>query len=143
MAERITTTAELTWISELAFDAESGGHHVSIDSNGQNGPSPMQTLAISLAGCMAIDVVDILRKGRHEVRALRVSFAGVRAPEPPRKYEEIRLHFRIATSAPETAIDRAIALSRDKYCSVWHSMREAIRLEVGYKRMDPPGRMDP
>lgn len=137
MAERITTTAELRWTSGLAFDAESGGHHVNIDSDGKTGPSPMQTLAIGVAGCMAIDVVDILSKGRHEVRSLHVSFAGVRAPEPPRKFEEVALHFVIATSAPEHVIDRALALSRDTYCSVWHSMRETIKLEVGYERVDP------
>jgi putative redox protein len=110
---------------------------VNIDSDGKTGPSPMQTLAISLAGCMAIDVVDILNKGRHEVRSLHVSFAGVRAPEPPRKFEEIVLHFVIATSAPGHVIARALALSSDKYCSVWHSMRETITLKVGYDRMDP------
>jgi putative redox protein len=86
---------------------------------------------------MAIDVVDILSKGRHEVRALKVSFAGVRAPEPPRKFEEISLHFAVATSAAGPVIDRALALSRDKYCSVWHSLRETIKLKVGYERMDP------
>jgi putative redox protein len=130
MAERITTTAELRWLSELAFDATSAGHPLVIDSNGQRGPSPMHTVAISLAGCMAIDVVDILTKGRHEIRSLRVEFKGVRAPEPPKKFQEISLNFAIDTSAPANAIDRAIALSRDKYCSVWHSMREGIRLEV-------------
>lgn len=93
----------------------------------------MQTLAISLAGCMAIDVADILRKGRHDVRALRASLAGVRAATPPRKFEEIALRFTIDGDAPPAAVDRAIALSREKYCSVWHSMRESIRLDVTYE----------
>lgn len=130
MPERVTTTAELSWEGQLQFAATSGGHHLTIDSGAKQGPSPMHTLAISLAGCMAIDVVDILQKGRHSVRALHVSFTGVRAADPPRRFEEIALHYRVGTDAPSHAIERAIALSREKYCSVWHSMREDIHLTV-------------
>jgi putative redox protein len=133
MAERITTRAELTWNGDLRFTADSGGRQVVIDSDGAQGPSPMQTLAMSLAGCMAIDVIDILKKGRHEVRGLRASFAGVRAATPPKKFEEIALHFTIGGDVPAHAIDRAIALSREKYCSVWHSMRESIALAITYE----------
>lgn len=130
MADRATTSAELSWEGDLRFTAASGAHQLAIDSSGKQGPSPMQTLAISLAGCMAIDVVDILQKGRHQVRALHVSLTGVRAAEPPRRFEEIALHYRVSTDAPSRAIERAIALSREKYCSVWHSMRQDIQLTV-------------
>ena len=132
MAERITTRAELTWDGDLRLTATSAAQRVLIDSDGERGPSPMQALAMSLAGCMAIDVVDILKKGRHELRALKVTFAGGRAAEPPRKFEEITLHFTIGGNVPRTAIDRALALSREKYCSVWHSMRESIAMTTTY-----------
>lgn len=132
MAERITTRAQLTWAGDLRFDATSAGHRVVIDSDGGRGPSPMQTLAMSLAGCMVIDVIDILKKGRHEVRTLRVTFTGVRAADPPRKFEEIALHFTIGGEVPTHAIDRALALSREKYCSVWHSMRQSIAMTTTY-----------
>jgi putative redox protein len=133
MASRITTTAELTWEGDLRFTSRSGGSELVIDSNSEHGPSPMQTLAISLAGCMAIDVLDIIKKGRHDLRALRVTFAGQRAPEPPKRYEEIALHFIVEGNVPAAAVDRAIQLSRDKYCSVWNSMRQDIQLAVTHE----------
>jgi putative redox protein len=133
MTPRITTTADLTWDADLRFTARSGGQHVVIDSNGHAGPSPMQTLAMSLAGCMAIDVVDIVKKGRHDLRALHVTFTGLRAAEPPRRFEEITLHYVIEGNVPEAAVERAIALSREKYCSVWHSLRQDIKLTVTHE----------
>jgi putative redox protein len=133
MPNRITTTAELTWDADLRFSAKSGGAQLVIDSNSQAGPSPMQTLAISLAGCMAIDVVDIIRKGRHDLRGLRVTFTGQRAAEPPKRFEEITLHYILEGDVPTAAAERAIALSREKYCSVWHSMREDIELTVTHE----------
>lgn len=133
MASRITTTAELTWDGDLRLTARSGGSELVIDSNSERGPSPMQTLAISIAGCMSIDLVDIIRKGRHDLRGLRVTFTGQRAPEPPKRYEEIALHFIVEGSVPAAAVDRAIQLSRDKYCSVWQSMRQDIQLTVTHE----------
>jgi putative redox protein len=133
MSERMTTTAELIWDADLRLKATSGGHHLVIDSNSAAGPSPMQTLAVSLAGCMAIDVVDIVKKGRHDLRSLRVTFTGLRAAEPPKRYEEITLHYVIEGTVPEAAVERAIALSKQKYCSVWHSMREDIQLTVTHE----------
>jgi len=133
MADRITTTAELTWDDELRFTAKSGGSKLVIDSNSQQGLSPMQTLAMSLAGCMAIDVVDIIKKGRHALRALRVTFTGLRAPASPKRFEEITLHYIIEGNVPAAAVERAIVLSREKYCSVWHSMRQDIALTVTHE----------
>jgi putative redox protein len=133
MREKVATTAELTWDADLRFRAKSGTSELVIDSNSGAGPSPMQTLAVSLAGCMAIDVVDILKKGRHDLRGLRVTLSGLRAPEPPRRFEEITLHYVVTGSVPEGAVERAIALSREKYCSVWHSMRPDIKLAVTHE----------
>lgn len=133
MSERITTTAELTWTTDLCLRATSGSSELVIDSNGKAGPSPMQTLAMSLAGCMAIDVVDIIKKGRHDLRGLRVTFTGLRSATVPKRYEEITLHYVIEGDVPSAAIERAIALSKEKYCSVWHSMRQDIVLRVEHE----------
>jgi putative redox protein len=130
---RISTSAELIWRSDLVFDATSRGTHAVVDSNGKDGPSPMQLLAMGLTGCMSMDVVDILKKGHYDLRGLRAHFIGHRAGEPPKRYEEITLHFLIDGNPPAKAVDRAIALSRDKYCSVWHSMRQDIKLTVTYE----------
>ena len=129
----MTTQAELSWDSELRFRARSGTAELVLDSNGVRGPSPMQTLAMSLAACMAIDVVDILAKGRHDLRALSVTFTGVRAANPPKRFEEMTLHYTLEGAIPKPAIERALSLSREKYCSVWHSMRQDIRLTTTFE----------
>jgi putative redox protein len=133
MADRPQTSAELTWQGDLRFAARTRGFDLAIDGNTRQAPSPMHALAVGLAGCMAIDLVDIITKGRHELRALRATFTGLRAPEPPKRFEEITLHYVITGSVPASAIERAIALSREKYCSVWHSMRQDIDLRVTYE----------
>lgn len=92
----------------------------------------MQLAAFALAGCMSADVVSILQKGRHPMTALRVSFTGERAPEPPRRFVRITLYFHVTGAVPEDAIERAIALSRETYCSVWHSMQQDIDLTTRF-----------
>lgn len=86
----------------------------------------MQLAAFGVAGCMAADVVAVLTKGRHPLTAFRVTFTGERAAEPPRRFLRITLHFHITGAIPPAAVERAIALSRQTYCSVWHSMRRDI-----------------
>lgn len=86
----------------------------------------MQHAAMALAGCMAADVVDIIRKGRHPLIGLRVVFTGGRSEQPPRRFTEISLRFEIQGAVPADAVERAIALSHDKYCSVFHSFRQDI-----------------
>ncbi len=82
---------------------------------------------------MAVDVVDILQKGRYTVGSLAVDFTGMRAPEPPSRFTAITLHYRIAGDPPDHAVERAIALSRDKYCSVWHSLRQDIVFDTSFE----------
>jgi len=119
-------TAELIWSDGLRFAAASGPNAIVVDGDGAAGPSPMQLAAFALAGCMAADVVAILQKGRHSLTGLRVSMSGDRAEEPPRRFVRITIHFHASGAVPEEALERAIALSHEKYCSVWHSMRQDI-----------------
>ena len=88
---------------------------------------------MALAGCMAIDLADIVIKGRHPLRALEARITGERAADPPRRFTHFTLHFRVTGDVPAHAIERAIQLSRDKYCSVWHSLREDVRLDTTYE----------
>ncbi len=93
----------------------------------------MQALAFALAGCMAMDVAHVLGKGKGGLRGLRADLTGTRAAEEPRRFTAIALHYSITGDVPAARVERAIELSREKYCSVWHSMRQDIALTVTFR----------
>ena len=82
---------------------------------------------------MAVDVVDIVTKGRHPLRGLTAVLSAERAAEPPRRFLSVGLHFTVTGEVPPAALDRALQLSRDKYCSVWQSMRQDIAFTTTYE----------
>jgi len=125
--------AALSWTGDLKFSATSGEQTMMLDGDSAAGPSPMQTLAFSIAGCMAMDVVAILRKARHDVRGLEVSFRGLRAESPPHRFTEVALTFTVHADVPGDAVKRAIALSHEKYCSVSNSLRGDITFTTEYE----------
>jgi putative redox protein len=127
------TTASLTWTRDLQFEASSGHSSLIIDSQGKAGPSPIDALALALAGCMAVDVVDIVTKGRHHLRGLTATLTANRAEEPPRRFVAVALHFVVSGDVPEAAIERALQLSKDKYCSVWQTLRQDIPFATTYE----------
>ena len=105
---------------------------MTLDSAGTAGPSPVETLGAALAGCMTSDLVFILTRGRHSLRAVRAQLTAERAQDDPRRLLRVALHLTVEGDAPPEAIERAIALSREKYCSVWHSMRQDIDFRVTF-----------
>lgn len=117
----------------MRFRAVTGQNEIIFDSDSQAGPSPPQAVAMALAGCMAIDVADIVLKGRHPLKGLDARIVGERAPDPPRRFTRFTLHFEVTGNVPAHAIERAIQLSRDKYCSVWHSLRQDLALETTFE----------
>jgi len=123
---------ELVWERELVLAGTSGDARMLLDSAGKEGPSPVQALAFALAGCMGMDVVHILKKGRHELRGLKVSLVAERAPDDPHRLTSVKAEFAVTGDIPKEQIRRAIDLSHDKYCSVWHSMRQDIRFETAF-----------
>lgn len=125
--------AELVWAEQLRFGATSGPNAIVVDGDSAAGPSPMQLAAFGLCGCMAADVVSILQKGRHTFTAFRVSFRGDRAEHPPRHFTRISLHFHVIGPVPPDAVQRAIDLSREKYCSVLHSMRPDLDFVTSFE----------
>lgn len=126
------TTLELVWERELVFGGRSGDATMILDSAGVAGPSPVQALAFALAGCMAMDVVHILKKGRFELRGLKVALKGERAQEAPHRLTAVSIDFTVTGPVPKDQIQRAIDLSHEKYCSVWHSMRQDIPFETRF-----------
>lgn len=125
--------AELAWEGGLRFTARSGGQQLQLDGETRSAASPVQALAAALAGCMSIDLVHILAKGRLPLTALEARFEGARADEDPRRFTSIRLHFVLAGDIPPDKVERAIALSREKYCSVWHSLRQDLELVTSFE----------
>jgi len=133
-----TKSASLVWTGEdLRFDADGyGGPAISIDSSSTTGPSPMDALLMGVAGCMAIDVLMIAQKSRVRIDALSVDVEGDRAESEPKRYETIRLVYRVAgpSEEDEPKLQRAIDLSREKYCSVLHTLRSDIDLDIRVER---------
>jgi putative redox protein len=123
------TTLELIWEHDLVLKGRSGEATIVLDSAGQAGPSPVQTLAFALAGCMGMDVVYILQRGRLNLRGLRISMTAERAPEDPHRITAVAIDFTVTGEIPKDQVERAITLSHEKYCSVWHSMRQDITFQ--------------
>jgi len=134
-----TIELDLAWQGGARFDGHAGGVPVVVDGNRQAGPSPPQALVIGLAGCMGIDVVDILQKGRFAIDGLRLHLEGDRRAQVPRRFTQIRLHFTVTGDVPEDRVERAIALSRERYCTVWHSLRQDIELWTSFEIVPPSG----
>jgi putative redox protein len=126
------TIVDLVWIGDLRFDGTSNKASIVLDGNSVAGPSPVQALGFAIAGCMTTDVVHILTKGRHPMTAMRSHFAAERAQDDPHRFLRMTLHLTIEGDVPADAVERAVALSREKYCSVWHSMRQDIDFLVEF-----------
>ncbi len=126
--------ARLTLQRDLYFvGMTQRGYEVEYDVKYEEGCSPTETFLLSIAGCISIDVVHILRKMRCNVTQYEVEAEGVRNPTPPQSYKSVDLKINISGEGiTPKKIDRAIALSIDKYCSVYHSLRKDIDVNVTY-----------
>jgi putative redox protein len=125
------TSLRLTWTEGLAFQTETpDGRTLVTDGDGRAGLSPVELLAAATSACMGVDLVHILGKARQPVEGVRVSFSGERSQTEPHRFTAIHLEFTIAGPVGQAQVDRAVQLSRDKYCSVWNSLREDITLDV-------------
>lgn len=112
------------WIGHRSFVAATGsGHTVVMDgapeSGGRNlAPRPMEMMLVSLGGCTAFDVVMILEKGRHQINTCQVKITGERADTDPKIFTEVHLHYTVkGNNLPKDAVERAVKLSAEKYCS--------------------------
>jgi putative redox protein len=128
-AMKAPTTVEIVWEHDLVFAGHSGDTSMVLDSAGQAGPSPVQALVYALAGCLGMDVVHILRKGRHDLRGVRVAIVAERAQDDPHRVTAVTVDVAVTGAVPREQVQRAIDLSHEKYCSVWHSMRQDIAFE--------------
>ena len=128
-------SAELRHSEALKFDVKVGGRTIQLDSSKdmRQAFTPMELFLVSLAGCTAMDVQWILDRQRQKVDKFDMTVTGVRREEDPKYYESIDM--RYALSGPELrkdAVERAIRLSREKYCSVLAMLKDSIRLNITY-----------
>lgn len=114
----------IKWVENVCFVGESESGHALVmdgapDGGGRNlGPRPMETVLIGTGGCTAYDVVHILRKARAPVSDCVVEIAAERAPEDPKVFTSIHLHFIVSGKGLKAQqVERAIQLSAEKYCS--------------------------
>ncbi len=128
----------LEWEKDLIFTARTQrGYEIDYDAGMQWGCSPTETFLASVAGCMAIDVTFFLKKMRAEIKTFRVDYSGTRNETPPQYYKTMNLTIKVSgTGITTKKIERAISLSQEKYCSVYHSLREDIKVTVDYKILE-------
>lgn len=123
----------------LEFSARGrSGHEMMLDGDGSAGATPVETLLIALASCMAADIVDIGGRMRLPIASVGVTASGMRNPEPPRRYLSATLVFRVGGVADVDApkLTRALALSEETYCSVMHSLRPDLAITTELVRVD-------
>lgn len=132
----------INWLSGtgMAFTAETGSGHLltmdgSIDGGGRNlAPRPMETVLAGTGGCTAYDVVLILQRGRHDIRGCQLRVDADRAAEDPKVFTRIRMHFVVTGRAlPPAAVERAIQLSHERYCSASAMLAKTAEIKTSYE----------
>lgn len=124
----------LVWQRDLIFTGSTPqGYEIEFDADAQWGCKPTESLLLSLAGCMGIDVMTILTKMRLNIASFRMEVVGERNPRPPQYYKTVEMVMHIAGKNLDAAkVDRAVNLSRNTYCSVFNSLRSDLTLNVRY-----------
>jgi putative redox protein len=111
------------------------------DSAHSHGPSPMETVLMALCGCTSVDVVSILKKKRQGLTALRVSAVAEQSETPPRVFRHIRLTYALSGQLSRKAVEDAVQLSKEKYCSVSAMLEKTAAIE--YEIVYPGGEPEP
>jgi len=136
--------ARISWREAVRFEAQTGsGHAFALDgppeAGGRNaGARPMELILVGVAGCAAYDVVHILRRGHLEVSGCTAEVEAERAPDPPRVFTRIRLHFVVSGAGlSDSKVARAVRLSAEKYCSASIMLsRGGVAVEHSYRVVD-------
>ena len=122
----------------------SNDHSIPLDAatafGGHNaGASPMELMLTALGGCTGMDVVSILRKKKQDFTNLEIHVSGIRGDEHPKVYTEITVHFKITgRGIKESAVTRAIELSRDTYCAAAATLRHTAEITYTHEIIEDP-----
>lgn len=120
------------WNDKMSFTGFApSGHEVKMDAaesvGGENtGARPTELLLSAVAGCTGIDIISILTKMRLNPESFEMNVTGERADDHPKKFTKVNIHYALKGALPEDKVIRAIELSKDKYCSVSHSLSADI-----------------
>jgi putative redox protein len=121
--------AKTIWIDNHRFLGEaSSGHGIVVDGDSKSGSSPMELVLVGLCGCTGYDVASILRKKREPFTSLEVRAEAERAATPPTVYTEIRLVYRVGGNVSHKAVEDAVRLSEEKYCSVAAMLHKTAKI---------------
>ncbi len=131
----IDTKGTLTWDKDLIFVGRTQrGYEIDFDARVEWGCMPTESLLLSLAGCMGIDMVSFLQKMKCKLQSFKIDLEGERNPTPPQYYKTIRMTVHLSGDGiTEKKVQRAISLSHEKYCSVYHTLREDLKVFVDYR----------
>lgn len=132
--------AQVSWQHDLLFSAQTeNGHSIEMDGNqGTSAPSPMEMILMAAGGCSSVDVVSILKKSRQQVVDVKVTINGERVDAVPAVFSAIHLHFTIVgTDISEKHVERAVALSADKYCSVAIMLGASVDMTHSFEIVSP------
>jgi putative redox protein len=131
---------KVTWKHNLTFIGSAGtGFEVPLgadpDVGGANdGFRPLELMAVSLAGCTAMDVVSILQKKQQKVTAFEVKVHADRAEEHPRIFTHVKIEYVVTGHAVDpAAVERAMELSRTKYCPAQAMLGKVVPMELSYR----------
>ena len=130
--------AQARWTERFQFEAtDNSGHVFLIDGESKMASSPMELVLAALCGCTGYDVVSILQKKREPFTALEVTAEAEKAPQSPRVYTVIELLYRVRGKVSRKAVEDAVRLSEEKYCSVSamlnHTAKITFRIELDEK----------
>lgn len=121
---------------EFFIGTSPGNNSITIDTKGdrKSAPSPMELLLIAVGSCTAVDVVSILEKKRQIVTAYKVEVTGARREEHPRAFTKIHVHHIVhGRNVSPQAVERAIQLSDEKYCSVAATVRPTAEITTSFE----------
>jgi putative redox protein len=121
--------ARAVWVEKQRFQGVAGsGHAIEVDGDSKAGNSPMELVLIGLCGCTGYDVASILRKKREPFTSLEVRAEADRAANPPTVYTEIRLVYKVGGNVSHKAVEDAVRLSEEKYCSVAAMLNKTAKI---------------
>jgi putative redox protein len=121
--------AKAIWTDDVRFVGQAtSAHAIIVDGDKKTGNSPMELVLIALCGCTGYDVASILRKKREAFSSLEVRAEAERAAAPPTVYTEIRLVYKVGGSVSHKAVEDAVRLSEEKYCSVAAMLHKTAKI---------------